>query len=595
MLEGEGGLTPGVVHETKNSAYGLGLGNLIALIDWNDYGIDDRKFSDVVYGTPQEWFSHHGWKAYGTENGSDFESIMKAYEKLFENDDKLTPKALWVKTRKGRGYGKFDNASHGSAHARNSKEFWITKREFAEKYDLKFECMDACECCYVDNKDEMKSALETVMSVFDKNPDFLDYLADRLIEMAEMVPEDLDKNKIFDKNPLKDKALYDYKNYPVYLKPGTKVTNSKGMGAFGSWINTYCQQKYGRPLFFAASADLAGSTNVIGFSHGHNGAENFGMYNRVTNKKGTLLPQAITEFANAGIMVGISSVNLDKKPFEQFNGFYSISSTYGAFSYLKYGIMRIFSQTVQDSNIKLGKTIWVSGHSGPETAEDSRTHFGIFSPGVTQLFPKGHVINLHPWEYNEVPVVLGAALATEKHIIVLHLTRPAIEIPDRESLGVVSHFESAKGAYIIKDYDKNREKEGIVIVRGTKPTANIIELLPKIRKEGPNVKIIAAISSELFEMQTKEYQDSVISKNEWLNAMIITNTGIDLMNHWMKHSIVKEYSLSPDWDDRWRTGGTLDQVMEESHLSKDWIWKAITKFAEDKALRIKKIKEGMFE
>jgi len=34
------------------------------------------------------------------------------------------------------------------------------------------------------------------------------------------------------------------------------------------------------------------------------------------------------------------------------------------------------------------KVIWVAGHSGPETADDSRTHFGIFATGVTKLFPK---------------------------------------------------------------------------------------------------------------------------------------------------------------------------------------------------------------
>ncbi len=41
-LEGEGGLTPGVVHETMNSAWGLGLDNLYFLVDWNDFGIDER-------------------------------------------------------------------------------------------------------------------------------------------------------------------------------------------------------------------------------------------------------------------------------------------------------------------------------------------------------------------------------------------------------------------------------------------------------------------------------------------------------------------------------------------------------------------------
>ena len=72
--------------------------------------------------------------------------------------------------------------------------------------------------------------------------------------------------------------------------------------------------------------------------------------------------------------------------------------------------MRLFSQLAQDSQIKVGKVLWIAGHSGPETAEDSRTHFGIYEPYVTQLMPDGHVIDLHPWEHNEVPVVLAAAL-----------------------------------------------------------------------------------------------------------------------------------------------------------------------------------------
>ena len=86
--------------------------------------------------------------------------------------------------------------------------------------------------------------------------------------------------------------------------------------------------------------------------------------------------------------------NSNKDPYKEFNGYFGAMSTYGSFSYLKYGPIRLFSQLAQDSDLKVGKLIWVAGHSGPETAEDSRTHFGIFSPGVTQLFPKGHIINL---------------------------------------------------------------------------------------------------------------------------------------------------------------------------------------------------------
>ena len=41
-IDGEGGLTTGVTHETQNSAWGLGLDNLYYLVDWNDYGIDNH-------------------------------------------------------------------------------------------------------------------------------------------------------------------------------------------------------------------------------------------------------------------------------------------------------------------------------------------------------------------------------------------------------------------------------------------------------------------------------------------------------------------------------------------------------------------------
>ncbi|MBC8214621.1 MAG: transketolase [Candidatus Marinimicrobia bacterium] len=589
-LEGEGGLTAGVTHETRNSAYGLGLGNLVTLVDWNNFGIDDRPFSDVIHGTPDDWFKPYGWKVVGTENGSNFESLVGAYSELLA-DESDKPKVLWFKTQKGRGYGVFDNASHGAPHKRNSELFWNTKLEFSEKYNLKFDHINKLGFDdYESNRDQMADCMETVMSLFDNQDGLLDYLADTLIEFGESVSDNIENNK-FDKNPLDDSALYDYKNFPIYKTPGEKAPNRAGFAAFGSWVNTFSKQKYGRPLFLVSSADLAGSTNISGFSKGYDGAEDFGMYNRETNPKGVLLPQAITEFANAGIMAGISSVNLSSNPYDEFNGYLTASSTYGAFAYLKYGIMRIYSQMAQDSQLKLGKTIWVAGHSGPETGEDSRTHFGIFSPGVTQLFPEGQILNLHPWEYNEVPVMLAESLKTDIPIIVLHLTRPPVVIPDREKLGISSHFEASKGAYIIRDYDSKREKEGIVIIRGTKATEELITLLPKFEDEGPNVKIISASSYGLFKMQSEEYQNSIIAQDEWNDAMIITNSGINLMSNWIKNPIVKHYSVSADWDNKWRSGGSINEVLDEAHLTAKWQWLAILKFALERNKRIQQINQ----
>ena len=123
--------------------------------------------------------------------------------------------------------------------------------------------------------------------------------------------------------------------------------------------------------------------------------------------------------------------------------------------------------------------MWIAGHSGPETAEDSRTHFGIFAPGVTQLFPKGHIINIHPWEHNDVAPALAAALSTDVPIVALHLPRPAIEVPDRKKLGIANHLEASKGAYLIRDYD-DRPNDGVVIVRGTSSTNTVVSILDEI-------------------------------------------------------------------------------------------------------------------
>ena len=400
-FEGEGGLTTGASHETMNSAWGLGLGNLVYFMDWNDFGIDARPFSSIIYGTPKEWFGSHGWHVEGTMNGEDWGELTNAYYRLLvENADSKIPKVLYGRNIKGRGYHKIDYASHGAAHKQNSKLFWQTKQDFAEKYNIDFHQFGAEAANSKEGqKEQAISYFNSVFAFMESNQDLVDYLAETLTSVGDSVPNEIKGCKITAKNPTKDKTLFDVNNLPdnLFAAPGDKAPNRVGFSKYASYINTKSIQKYGRPLVTAMSADLADSTNISGFAIGYNDAEDLGFYNRDSNLDSPLIPQGITEFANAGMLAGLASVNFNKNTYEEFNGYYGAMSTYGSFSYLKYGPIRLFSQVAQDSNLKVGKLIWVAGHSGPETAEDSRTHFGIFAPGVTQLLPDGHVINLHPW------------------------------------------------------------------------------------------------------------------------------------------------------------------------------------------------------
>ncbi|MHB1133033.1 MAG: transketolase [Chloroflexota bacterium] len=593
-FEGEGGLTPGSFHETANSAYGLGLDNLYFVIDWNDFGIDDQPISSVVCGCPNDWGTSHGWRVVGTDEGSQWGPVMRTLLELAEgsNPDKV-PSMAWVKTRKGRGYHIYDNKSHGSPHALNSELFWKLRGEFAEKYGAQFVGVgEAAPKEPAALREQFRANLKAVADIIRADQDLVDYLAERLLTIGESVPEEIPSFRLdVSKNPWQDKRLYDFENYPsdLYAKPGASAANRAGLAKWGAWANTFGKQHYNRPLFIASSADLAESTNIAGFGHKYGDIPGWGRYDRNSNPTGALLPQEITEFANAGIGAGMATVNFAKNPEEEFQGFYAATSTYGAFVYLMYGPLRLFSQLAQDCQLKVGKVLWIAGHSGPETADDSRTHFGIFSPGVTQLFPDGYVIDLHPWEHNEVPVVLGAALAQSAHIIALHLTRPAVQIPDREALGMPSHFAAAKGAYVMRQPRADRKCMGTVIVQGTSSTANLVKALPEIDKAGLNVKIVAAISPQLFKLQSQEYQDQVLSPAEKLDSMAITNRARRLMHDWLGTDVSYDYTISSDHDNRWRTGGNLDELIEEAHLDPAHILEGIERFVVDREKRLRRI------
>jgi transketolase len=591
-VEGEGGLSTGVAHETKNSAWGLGLANLVFLIDWNDYGIDGRPHSSVVYGSPEDWFKPHGWRVVGTEEGMSWGPVTRVVLDAARGEiGSPGPVAAWFRTEKGRGYGKSGARSHGTPWPLNSPEFWQVRQNFMDKYGVVYEGFgQPAPSDVADREKQARTNFQRAVEILYRDRDLTMAVSERLMEVAALVPDSVESFNLGTALPADIMAcaeIAEPRRYPMALwkKPGEKAPNRAALGAWGAYVNSYARAHFGRPLFIVCSADLAESTGIAGFGEDFGDLPGWGWYERDRNPSGTVLPQEITEFANAGMMAGLATVNLADDPFREFNGLWGACSTYGSFTYLKYGALRLFSQLAQDSELEVGKLLYVAGHSGPETAEDSRTHFGIYEPGMTQLFPDGHVVDLHPWEYNEVPVVLAAALSLDVPIVALHLTRPAVQIPDRSALGMDSHFEAARGAYLVRDYRPGRARHGTVVVRGTITTANVVEALPVLDSAGINVKVVAAVSPQLFERQDRRWRDRVLSEEDRWDAMVITNGAWRFMAGWCSNPLASEYSLAPDWDSRWRTGGTVDEVMDEAHLSRAHIVAGIERFVRDRERR----------
>jgi hypothetical protein len=86
----------------------------------------------------------------------------------------------------------------------------------------------------------------------------------------------------------------------------------------------------------------------------------------------------------------------------------------------------------------------------------------------------------------------------------------------------------------------------------------IMELLPKFQsdKTMPNVKLVYAVSYELFQLQTKEYRDSILHKSEWLDSTVISNGCKMGMHPWLASKIAEGYAMTGDHDNRWRVGGS---------------------------------------
>ena len=85
----------------------------------------------------------------------------------------------------------------------------------------------------------------------------------------------------------------------------------------------------------------------------------------------------------------------------------------------------------------------------------------------------------------------------------------------------------------------------------------------------------------------------MLTSADQIDSTVITTQARWLMHDWLFNKIAEEYALSADWDNRWRTGGTVDEVLEEAHLSKEWILKGIERFVRERNERLGRLRSDL--
>ena len=617
-IEGEFAMTSGHSQEMKTTAVAQQVGKrLRILLSYNNAGIDDVLIGGVIqpqfeaYQLEGQWASY-GWNVMTLDDANDYDQVagvLKTMEDWDPSDRRpmivigRTVKGWWPGAQNGTipSYGKqiVSYNSHPYAFSFNNDYFQALAGTFEQRFGVEFQGIhDGPVANDRERLIQFKTNIDVVMSVLEENG-LGDWLADRLVTIGDTVKDDLPLRIDRSKDPFQDPRLT-VENLPVetqnvtvrnsisgeekevtiklFEEPGNVRGTRRAISEIVKWMNYVTDNR-----FVIVAADLAESINI------ENGSF-WGHYDPVKNPLGTRLKAVIQEAGNASTAIGLvgQSASLDPK---RHVGVWALSGSYGAFTPLMYLPARVWSQQNQDSPFRVGVLNILAGHSGPETAADARTHFGIFSPQVWKLFPKGQVITLSFWDYNDVAPAYFAAVNIAARdpkvgVIVLEVARPDFPAADRSTFADTDLKAAAKGFYMIRDFDPDKPRHGYVVVQGSSSTVNLVSVLGRLEQDGVNVRVVAAISEDLFLLQSEEYQNAVLPPGARYDLMVVT-TGTRRV--WPVQDVgplTKEYSLVSDWDDQWLTGGSEADVIAEAHLDTESIFQGVKRFANDHDHRI---------
>ena len=365
----------------------------------------NRKYEG--YRLVDQWTSY-GWNVFVVQDGNAYDQVV-AVLKTMEHWDPADrrPMAVIGKTTKGYWPAAVDHKipdfgdqivgypSHPYAMKMNSEYFLALARTFESKYGVEFQGIrDGAVKDPRERLIQFKTNMDVVMSLLDRNG-IGDWLADRLVENGESLPDSIPLRLQVNQDPFQDERLR-VANLPVepqkvsvtnavtgakkdasitlFRKAGDVAGTRRGISEIVKWVNYVTGNR-----FITAAADLSESINL---EHG----SMWGHYDPESNVVGTRLKAAIQEAGNVSTAIGLVSQSAALDP-DRFAGVWAISGTYGAFTPLMYTPARVWSQQNQDSPFRNGVLHILVGHSGPETAADGRTHFGILRAAGVEALP----------------------------------------------------------------------------------------------------------------------------------------------------------------------------------------------------------------
>ncbi|MFC1770494.1 transketolase [Candidatus Margulisiibacteriota bacterium] len=448
-LAGDGCIMEGISSEAASFAGHLKLDNLIIIYDSNDICLDGPT-SECFSENTQMRYEAYGWKVIEIE-GHDFKQIDKAIE--LAKGQKEAPTLIIAKTIIGKGSPSFSNTNEVHGKPLGKEETILTKQKLGIPLEPLF------------------FVPQQVKQFFQEKRSFLNDLEQNwLKKMSSWANSHPGEAKLW-------QEVYSKKTIPSNIEQILADTPTKPNAATRENSSNIIQTLSEKiPFLIGGSADLSGSDKTF--------IKNSGIISS-NDYKPQNIKFGVREFSMSAISAGLALHGT----FLPFCGTFLTFSDYMRNSIRLNALMKL--------NI-----IYQFTHDSFFLGEDGPTHQPIEHLASLRAIPNVTVIR--PADSTEVKGAWYMALKLHSPVV-LSLSRQSC--PD---LASTSFHNVSKGAYIIKK--ETKDTIDVCILASGSEVALALKVAEKLEPQNISVRVVSFPSFELFELQDKNYQKSVLGE-----------------------------------------------------------------------------------
>lgn len=447
-LVGDGDLMEGISYEAMSMARHMKLGKLIVLYDSNEISLDGE-LNIAFSENIQKRAESVQWQYIRVEDGNDVEAITRAIKLAKENKDQ--PTLIEVRTIIGYGSPKVAGTNKAHGNPLGVEEATATKQVYGWNYEDDFFVPEEVKAHFNELKQkgiEKENHWNQQFNLYrETNPTLTDELEKAITGEVLIEANDI-------------------------LSFDTEKTISTRV-ASGEAINHYVKSI---PSIFGGSADLSHST--------------------MTDMKGEAV-YAVESFAGRNVYFGVRehAMGAAANGMALHGGVKPFVSTFFVFNdYLRPSIRLAALQ-------KLPVT-YVFTHDSIAVGEDGSTHEPIEHLAALRAIPDLTVIR--PSDANETASAWAYALQQLDGPVVLVLSRQNLPVFDETKANIEN---LSKGAYILTQTNENPD---VILIATGSEVSLAVSAKAKLEKEHISVRIVAMLSWELFDRQSKEYKELVL-------------------------------------------------------------------------------------